>query len=241
MLSIFHFFLNLIEFNYKKKLNLILKKNLPKELNVFFDVGAHKGETSIEMYKNFSIKKSYLFEPVIENFKILENKINHIKSKNDLELHNFALGEENKVTVINEVLESSSSTLNNIDENTRYYKRKKKILNLFSNKNKISQKEVEVISSIEFIKKKNISKIDFIKIDTEGYEYKILKNLEKHLKNVGAIQFEHHYDLMILKDYNFRDINNLLIRNNFKQLYKSRMMFRKSFEYIYLNKNYKFD
>ena len=127
MLSIFHFFLNLIELNYKKKLNLILKKNLPQELNVFFDVGAHKGETSIEMYKNFSIKKSYLFEPVIENFKILENKINHIKSKNDLELHNFALGEENKVTVINEVLESSSSTLNNIDENTRYYKRKKHI------------------------------------------------------------------------------------------------------------------
>ena len=81
MLSIFHFFLNLIEFNYKKKLNLILKKNLPNELNIFFDVGAHKGETSIEMYKNFSIKKSYLFEPVIENFKILENKLTQLNQK----------------------------------------------------------------------------------------------------------------------------------------------------------------
>ena len=53
---------------------------------------------------------------------------------------------------------------------------------------------------------------------------------------MGVIQFEHHYDLMILKDYNFRDINNLLTRNGFKQIFKSKMMFRKSFEYIYINK-----
>ena len=164
MLSIFHFFLNLIEFNYKKKINEILKKNLPTKLNIFFDIGAHKGETSIEMYKNFSIRKSYLFEPVIENFKILENRVKTIKLKNKIELYNFALGEDNKVTVINEVLESSSSTLNNIDENTRYYKRKKKILNLFSNKNKISQKKVEVISSIEFIKKKILEKLILLKL-----------------------------------------------------------------------------
>ena len=57
----------------------------------------------------------------------------------------------------------------------------------------------------------------------------------------GIILFEHHYDLMILKDYTFRNINNLLIKNNFKQVYKSKMILRKSFEYIYINKKYKFD
>ena len=136
MLSIFHFFLNIKKFNYKKKINEILKKILSNKINIFFDIGAHKGETSIEMYKNFSIGKSYLFEPVIENFKILENRVKTIKLKNKMELYNFALGEDNKESIINEVLESSSSsTLNNIDENTRYYK-EKKILNFFSNKNK---------------------------------------------------------------------------------------------------------
>ncbi len=114
-------------------------------------------------------------------------------------------------------------------------------MNLFSNNNQINQKKVKVKSFIEFIKYKNINKIDFIKIDTEGYEYKILNNIREHLKNVGVIQFEHHYDLMIMKDYNFRDINNLLIKNDFKQLFKSRMMFRKSFEYIYINKKIKLD
>ena len=61
------------------------------------------------------------------------------------------------------------------------------------------------------------------------------------MSKVYAIQFEHHYDLMILKDYKFREINNLLKRNNFKQLFKSKMIFRKSFEYIYINKKFKFD
>ena len=46
---------------------------------------------------------------------------------------------------------------------------------------------------------------------------------------------------MILKNYKFRQINELLIKNNFKQNFKSRMRFRKSFEYIYINRDYKFD
>ena len=45
--------------------------------------------------------------------------------------------------------------------------------------------------------------------------------------------FEHHYHSMIIKKYKFRDINNMLVKNNFRQLYKSKMPFRKTFEYIY--------
>ena len=120
-------------------------------------------------------------------------------------------------------------------------KEKKKIIEFFSKNIEIKKKKVKVKSFIEFIKKNNIGKIDFIKIDTEGYEFKILKNIEDHLNKVYAIQFEHHYDLMILKDYKFRELNNLLTRNNFKQLFKSKMIFRKSFEYIYINKKFKFD
>ena len=45
--------------------------------------------------------------------------------------------------------------------------------------------------------------------------------------------FEHHYHDMILKKYKFSDIHSLLINNNFKQIFKSKMPFRKTFEYIY--------
>ena len=41
---------------------------------------------------------------------------------------------------------------------------------------------------------------------------------------------------MILKNYKFRDINNLLIQYGFKKILKNKMLFRKSFEYLYENK-----
>ena len=39
--------------------------------------------------------------------------------------------------------------------------------------------------------------------------------------------FEHHYDNMIKKGYTFEDINKFLIKNNFNQIYKSRMPLEK--------------
>ena len=45
---------------------------------------------------------------------------------------------------------------------------------------------------------------------------------------------------MILKNYFFSDIHKFLKENNFKKLYKSKMPFRKTFEYIYENKINKF-
>ena len=78
-----------------------------------------------------------------------------------------------------------------------------------------------------------------LKIDTEGYEYKILKGLsKKHLERIDFIYIEHHYDQMILKDYNFSDINGFLKNNNFNLSFKIRMNFRKTFEYIYKKKKY---
>ena len=83
--------------------------------------------------------------------------------------------------------------------------------------------------------KKKIDKIDLLKIDTEGYELNILKGLLKNFSKIQLIYFEHHYDDMIIKNYNFSDINNLLIKFGFKKIAKNKMLFRKSFEYLYEN------
>ena len=49
---------------------------------------------------------------------------------------------------------------------------------------------------------------------------------------------------MIVKNYTFSDINNLLNQNNFFKIFKAKMPFRKTFEYIYMNEifndNFKF-
>ena len=100
-------------------------------------------------------------------------------------------------------------------------------------KNLMKEFEINQIKLCDYLKEKKISKIDFLKIDTEGYEYKVLIGLDEYLKNVSLIMFEHHYHNMILKDYSFTDIHDLLKKNQFKQIYKYKMPFRKTFEYIY--------
>ena len=87
----------------------------------------------------------------------------------------------------------------------------------------------------DYIVDNNIELVDFLKIDTEGYEYEILLGMEDKIQHVNIVMFEHHYDDMIKKNYTFSDINSLLVKNNFKKIYKSKMPFRKTFEYIYKN------
>ena len=58
------------------------------------------------------------------------------------------------------------------------------------------------------------------------------------IKDIKLILFEHHYHDMIKKDYTFSDVHDLLKKNNFERIYKAKMPFRKTFEYIYKNKTY---
>ena len=143
------------------------------------------------------------------------------------------LGAENKLIDFYQFDESSSSTFKLVDTQSNYYKRKFRLLNFFGNKKIYQKYKIKVHRLKDYIEKNEIKKIDFIKIDTEGYEFEILLGLENKIKLVDVIMFEHHYDNMIKKGYMFYDINRLLIKKGFKKIYKSKMPFRKTFEYIY--------
>jgi len=81
-----------------------------------------------------------------------------------------------------------------------------------------------------------IQYVDILKIDTEGYDFNVIKGLGEHIKNIKYIYFEHHFHNMLIKGYTLDNIHNYLVKNNFKKVFKIKMYFRKTFEYIYLNK-----
>ena len=151
-------------------------------------------------------------------------------------LENLALSSTQENKVFKQANESSSSTLSDINFESKYFKRKKKIFNFFSNKNFFSEFKIQTTTLNDYIEKKKIDKIDILKIDTEGYEFPILKGMGNQISKVRFILLEHHYDNMILKKYTFSEINNYLISYNFEKVYKAKMPFRKTFEYIYVNK-----
>ena len=227
--------LKIFDYYYQLKLFSFLKKQNLNSFQTFFDVGAHEGESIVLFSKNFNIKKIYSFEASPENYKkLLNNKVSIQSKFKDLEIYleNYAIGDSKEKLKIKHFSESSSSTLNDINPSSQYLKKKNFFLNLKSS-NFMKTFEVEQIRLCDYIEKKKIFKVDFLKIDTEGYEMRVLLGLGKYLQNVSLIMFEHHYDNMIIKNYSFGDIHDLLKRNQFKRVYKYKMPFRKTFEYLY--------
>ena len=229
--------LNLLDDVNQRKIIDLLSLKL-KEKAVIFDVGAHHGETIKKFNKKLSIKKIYSFEASPVNFRILLKNINKFNSSK-FEIYNFALGEKLSNSFINQTIESSSSTINKLNKKSRYYFRKLKVLKIKDKDQYYKRIPIKIITLDKFIEEKKISSIDLLKIDTEGYEFKVIKGLDQNHNIIRFIYFEHHYDDMIIKDYKFNDINKLLKLYGFKMILKSKMIFRKSFEYVYENTKYK--
>ena len=238
MIKVIIYVLSIFDKIYQKKiiknLNLIFNKNI----DIVFDVGAHKGEFIKLIIDNFNSKKIYSFEPSKIFDKLKENIKKMNKIEGDIYLNNFALGEIEEIKEFKEMRESSSSTLSNINTSSKYFKRKNLILNFGSHKEIFHKTNVRVKDGFSYFKEEKIEKIDLLKIDTEGYEYFVIKGFDKSINKIKVIYFEHHYDLMLIKNYTFSKIHDYLVINNFKMHSKFKMPFRKTFEYIYINKRY---
>ncbi len=232
--------ISLFDFFYQKKIFSFLKNKKLNNFNIVLDVGAHKGETINIFLKNFKIKKIISFEASPKNFLKLKNNLKNLSKKfqnSEIIIENIALSNEKKKIQFKQFDESSSSTISEIDESSSYYKKKYKILNLFGNKKNYQIINLQTLKLSDYLLENKIGTIDFLKIDTEGTELEIIQGLDKNIEKVKLIMFEHHFDNMIKKKYTFRIINDYLLKNNFKKIYKSKMPFRKTFEYIYLKKD----
>ena len=235
-ISIIRKILNTFDFFQQKKIINVLKKNCRDDL-IIFDVGAHFGETVELFTRNFKINKIHCFEASNLNFKTLKINLFNKKLINFCVLNNVGVGDIEGKNFLNQTEESSSSTINSFNIHSKYFKKKLKILNIKNVDNYYKKIPINIIKLSTYIKNNKISNIDILKIDTEGYELNVIKSLENFSHVVQNIYFEHHFDDMIIKNYKFLDINQTLKNFGFKKIFKSKMIFRKSFEYIYRNTN----
>jgi len=227
--------IRVIDYSHKKKIAKKLKIVLGREMLNVLDVGAHHGESISFFLKNFNVNKIYSFEPSKPNYKMLCQNMNLRKEqiKKKIQLYNYGLGLLKTKTFLNQFKESSSSTIQNLNLDSNYMKKKMKILNL-NQQNMYEKVEIEVDTLKNFLNNFS-STVDILKIDTEGYELNVIKGAEEKIKIIKCIYFEHHYDDMITKDYTFSDINDYLVKKNFKKIFKIKMPLRKTFEYIFVN------
>ncbi len=227
------FLLNIFDNISKKKVLSVLNNIFNDKINYIIDVGSHHGETIIFLNNNFKYNKIFAFEPSSYNYQVLKKKINYLNN-NNIFLINRGIGIKSEKKILTQYTDSSSCTYCSIKPDSKYFLNKKKLFNFNANKENTTE-ETQTISLKVFMMDNKLTYINYLKIDTEGFELNVLKSLENFINRVKLIHFEHHYDDMYVKNYKFSDIHKYLLNNNFIQVYKFKMYFRKSFEYFYLN------
>ena len=146
--------LNFLDYFQQKKIIKLINKKFFDPI-IVFDVGAHYGETIKLFNKELNIKKIYSFEASSKNYKILKKNIFKYDQKK-VETLNYGIGNKITKSYINQTIESSSSTINELNINSKYLKKKLKILNI-KDKNSFQHKvPIEIITLDYFIEKKKL-------------------------------------------------------------------------------------
>ena len=142
---------------------------------VFLDIGANRGDYSLEFSKKFSKVPVYAFEPARETFKILQSQT----QKTNISCINLGIGEKNKTAELyydffgSGLASLSQRDLSHIKVNFDLHE------------------IISIVSLDEWLMNHQIKADLVIKMDIEGFELFALKGAQEALKGqIQLIQFE---------------------------------------------------
>jgi FkbM family methyltransferase len=171
-----------------------------KKINTIFDVGANVGQFASLIRKEIPQSYIYSFEPNPKSFAKLE----YLTIPNH-KVFNIGLGKENSEMILYDYKS---------DEGSEHAALNKEVITAIHNSD-FSETKVQIKRLDSFCAAHDISKIDFLKIDVEGFEHDVLLGCGQFLeqKKIRFIQFEFNTNNLIskttisdfektLKDYN---------------------------------------
>lgn len=162
--------------DYEPNLKIHFKR-LIKENDTVLDIGANIGFHTLYFAELTGVNgKIIAFEPIPINFAALENNIS---------LNNFP-----QIVSVNKAMGNTNSQMNvHVDKQTQ----NPGAFSLFEHgvKNTI----IECVKGDDYLRENNTKKVDFIKLDVEGFELEVLKGLAETIKQSNPIIiFEYDYN-----------------------------------------------
>ena len=171
-----------------------------KKISIIFDIGAHQGQTTLHFRKVFRQAQVHCFEPVVENFKLLQT---NIARKDRIKANQMAMGSNLGSAFMETGYSDQTNSLSAQSKN---------------NSLGISQKTKVQLGTIDaYMEEKKISHIDLLKIDVEGYEIEVLKGAKKALQfgSIKLILAECDFDPEDTQHTFFTDLWDFLRDKNF--------------------------
>ena len=149
------------------------------KIDYVLDIGANEGQFAEEIRK-YGFKKDILsYEPMTSAYKKLSKKS---KSSNNWKIYNNGFGDKVGQKTLNISQNSVSSSILSLNKKSLIYEPKSK----YVAKETINLTTLNKVLTQNKFKKKKI----FVKIDTQGYEKKILLGASKVLKKIKGIMLE---------------------------------------------------
>ena len=225
--------------------NIDLEDLLKTKINenpIIFDVGGNKGQSVTKYKKIFKNPIIHTFEPIKSQFNIINEKF---KNDKNVKLNNYALGEIVGEKDFNISAQTGASSFNKINQNSKWIEVRSKEYKTTINKF-VSTTKVKIFTLDDYFLNNNIDKIDLLKIDTQGYEDKVLQGSINTLKKnkIKAVVTELMFDNVYDKYLTFSDIEKFLLPNNFRMvgiyLSSNSLFGNLTFfaDILYLNKSY---
>lgn len=200
------FFSFLIEIYQNKK----FISSIPSYINNVIDVGAHEGE----LYKSFiynkiKFDKFIMFEPHLESFNLIKNNINDEK----VEAYRYGISDVEEIRNLN---------VNKLKLTNTFAKQNKESLNfkiknwLTKNNQFLEPEAVELKKLDNFLNLNMLEGDTLLKIDTEGYELKVLRGAKSLIENkkIKFILIEIHKKNTYF-EYDPSEVFNFLKQNNY--------------------------
>lgn len=161
------------------------------ENGFYLDIGANIGSHCLQFKENYPNIQIWAFEPFTENFNLLRQ---NTKRYFDVHCFNVGVGEKNTMVYFNDGHESNSGVV--------------QVVNHSENSNL-----VVALDNLEFP-----SKVDFIKLDVEGYEVNAIKgmvNLLKKDKPMLWVEDNPHTAIPFLEQLGYRVIEKEETTNDY--------------------------
>ena len=141
------------------------------------------------------------------------------KNNKNIFLNNCALGDKTEKE-FNVTAKTGNSSFNKINPGTDWLKLRSKQYNTSEEGYVTSIQKVNVIKLDDYCKDNNVGVIDLVKIDTQGYEDKVLEGSLNSIKQnkIKAIVTEIMFDNVYEKYFSFSDIEKFIIPYNFRMV-----------------------
>ena len=170
---------------------------------VIVDIGA-SGGIDPRWSKTTEFYKGILFEPDPREFDVLKKN-----SDNNLIVINSALSDSNKEIEFHLCKKQEVSSV---------YPPNFNFLNKFADSERFNVEKIIHLNADTLdnqLKKEGIDEVDFIKIDTQGYELSILKGSSNCIENIVGLEVEVEFEPLYVGQPLFSEVDNYVKENGF--------------------------